>query len=597
MSLKAKKYFILILCISVFIILIGRLYKLQIIDQWEYGKESQKNSVRKYVVSPARGLIFDKSGNILIDNTPSYTLTIVPKKFDRKLLLQIANLIDEDTTYITDILNKQIGTNRFNPTKIKRDLDFKTIAYIEENRDLLEGVDYIVEASRSYPSKVRASHVIGYSREISEEALQKQTDNYYNMGDVVGQSGLEKNYEQYLRGEKGIKLVNVDVNGRVIGDYNGGKNDIKPINGSDLFLSLDIELQEYAEKLLGQRKGAIVALDPRNGEILCLVSKPDFDLKLFTGSRKNKELQAVLLDERNPLFNRVVQTRYPPGSTWKMMMAAAGMGSGKITPTSTIACEGSFKIGDRTFGDHGAYGSISVPVALEVSSNVFFYKLSLMIGLDNYNKYAKLYGFGQKTGIDLPSEVSGLVPSEEYFNKRYGEGNWGKGHLVNLGIGQGELGVSPIQLVCYVAAMAMNGEYHQPHLVTKIKNSSTGVEVTPEYYTRNIDLPQSYYSAIRRGMYLVVNGGSGTAKNIRSGKFILSGKTGTAQNTKANNHSWFIGFAPFDEPKIAVCVLGENQGWGNEFAAPLAAAIMIRYLSNYSEDVYNELKNTGGVKD
>ena len=491
-----------------------------------------------------------------------------------------------------------MGTNRFNPAKIKRDLDFRTIAYIEENRERLSGVDYLVEASRIYPSqKVRASHILGYSGEISEENLQKQTEDYYKMGDLIGLSGLEKFYEHKLRGEKGIKLVTVDVNGKVLGDFNEGRNDVKPINGADLHLSLDVELQNYAERLLGQHKGAIVAIDPRNGEVLCLVSKPDYELKLFTGSKKNKELQQVLLDERHPLFNRVIQTRYPPGSTWKMMMAATGMATGKITPTSTIACEGSFTIGERTFSDHGAYGSISVPVALEVSSNVFFYKLALMVGLENYNKYSHLFGFGQKTGIDLPGEVNGLVPSEEYFNKAYGEGKWGKGHIVNLGIGQGELGVSPIQLACYVGAIAMNGEYYQPHLVMKIINPTTGLEETPEFYKRTIDMSSSYYSAIKRGMYLVVNGGSGTAKNVHSSKFVLAGKTGTAQNTKANNHSWFVGFAPYDDPKIAICVLGENAGWGNEYAAPIAAAIMVRYLSNYEEDVYGDIKNSGAVHD
>jgi len=512
---------------------------------------------------------------------------ITPSQFNLDNLNEVANLIEVTPEYIKEILSKVKGTNRFSPVKIKRDVEFRVISFIEENKDRLRGVDYQVEALRFYPNNFRASHTFGYTKEISEKQLGKQVGNYYTQGDVIGSSGLERIYENNLRGEKGRKLVSVDVKGKEVGSYNDGKDDIKPVNGFDLLLSLDSELQEYAENLLGSRRGAIIALDPRTGEILCMVSKPDFDLSLFSGPTDPKIVSSLLTNKDKPLFNRVVQSRQPPGSTWKMLMGFAGLGSGVITTTSTISCGGSFRYGNRTFEDHGAYGSINVTRAIEVSANVFFYKLGLKIGLDNYNKYGKMFGFGLKTGIDIPGEISGLLPSVEYFNKVYGSKGWTQGFLVSLGIGQGELGVTPVQMVAYTAAISMEGLYIQPHIVRRIVNPITGQEEILEFEQRKIDLPNEYFKAIKKGMYLVVNG-NGTAKNIRSSEFVLAGKTGTAQVTKGNNHSWFVGFAPYDDPQIAVCVLGENAGWGSQFAAPLAAAIMIRYLSGNSVDVYDE---------
>ncbi|MBL7127458.1 MAG: penicillin-binding protein 2 [Ignavibacteria bacterium] len=587
MDLAIKKYIIFSICFAILAILIGRLIQLQLLNVEEFGKKSQKNSVKIITDIPARGLMYDRNGKVVVDNKPAYSLMITHSQFNFDNLNEVANLIEVTPEYINEILSKVKGTNRFSPVKIKRDVEFRVISYIEENKERLRGVDYQVEALRFYPNTFKASHTFGYTKEISEKQLDKQVGNYYTQGDVMGSSGLERFYENYLRGEKGRKLVSVDVKGKEVGSYNDGKDDIKPVNGFDLLLSLDSELQEYAENRLGSRRGAIIALDPRTGEILCMVSKPDFDLSLFSGPTDSKVFADLLLHKDKPLFNRVVQSRQPPGSTWKMLMGFAGLGSGVITTTSTISCGGSFRYGNRTFEDHGAYGSINVTRAIEVSANVFFYKLGLKVGLDNYNKYGKMFGFGLKTGVDIPGEISGLLPSEEYFNKVYGPKGWTQGFLVSLGIGQGELGVTPVQMVAYTAAISMEGLYIQPHIVRRIVNPITGQEEILEFEQRRIELPNEYFKAIKKGMYLVVNG-NGTAKNIRSSEFVLAGKTGTAQVTKGNNHSWFVGFAPYDNPQIAVCVLGENAGWGSQFAAPLAAAIMIRYLSGNTEDVYEE---------
>ncbi len=567
--------------------IVVRLAQLQLLEQREYGKESERNSIKKITDIPARGLIFDRNGTVIVDNKPSYSFTITPYLFDKSNLQFISDLIDTDPEYITELLNKAKGTNRFNPLIVKRDINFKIISYIEENRDKLKGVSYQVQSTRLYPAKFKGSHIFGYTGEITDKQLQESKEEYYRQGDLVGISGLEKYYEKYLRGEKGSKLISVDVNGREVGPYNEGLNDISSINGSDLFTSIDSELQEYAERLMQNKRGAVIAMDPTNGEILCLVSKPDFDLNVFAGKTDTKKIGALFSDPNKPLFNRAIQTRYPPGSTWKMMMALAGLSSGKITTTSTISCPGSFQYGNRVFGDHGSYGAIGVSRAIEVSSNVFFYKLGLMLGLEDYYKYSSMFGFGQKTLIDLPNENKGLLPSIQYYDKIFGKNKWPQSVLISLGIGQGELGVSPVQMVSYTATIAMSGKYFQPHIVRKIKNSSTGKEESLIFENRNIDIPQKYFDIVRKGMYLVVNG-NGTAKNIKSSEYTLAGKTGTAQNPNGNNHSWFVGFAPYDEPKIAICVLGENAGWGNQFAAPIAAALMIRYLSGNTKDVYDE---------
>jgi penicillin-binding protein 2 len=591
MDSTIKKIILYIFVGCIFVILVTRLVYLQVISVDELSKDSNKNAIKNITETPARGLMFDRNGKVVVDNRPSYTLTITPYQFDKANLNEIAALVNLPPEKLKEELEKVKGTNRFNPVKIKRDLDFKQISFLSENKERLKGVDYQVEAQRVYPNKFRASHIFGYTKEISEKQLDKQVGDYYTQGDLIGSNGLEQTYEEILRGVKGNKFVSVDVKGKEVGAFNDGKSDIPPVNGSDLILSIDADLQEYAEKLMANKHGGIIAMDPRTGEILCMVSKPDFDLSVFSGPTDPKEFAKLILDKEKPLFNRAIQAKYPPGSTWKMMMSLAGLGSGELTTKSTIVCEGSFTYGGRTWEDHGSYGAIPITTALEKSANVFFYKLGLKLGLANYDKFSGMFNFGKRTGIDLPNETSGLLPTQEYYDKIFGPRGWNQSVLINLGIGQGELLVSPVQLCAYSCAIAMNGLYNQPHFVSKIKNSQTGQEENFKYDSRQIDMPKSYFEVVQKGMYLVVNG-SGTAKNIKNADYSIVGKTGTAQNS-GNNHSWFVGYAPYEDPKIAICVLGENAGWGNAFAAPIAGAIMVRYLSGNSVDVFNENAGSG----
>ncbi len=583
MELSKRKNIYYLFSFLVVVVLSGRLVQLQLINPERFDKESEKNSVKTLITTPARGLIYDKNYKILVDNKPAYSVTITKKDFDTSNTELIAGLLNMDPEDLRNDLKEIEGTNRFIPQRISRDVDFKVVSYIEENRDQLKGVDYKIEPIRLYPNELRASHMIGYTKEISKDFLKNQQNDYYKQGDIVGITGLEAGYETYLRGEKGFEFILQDSKGREVGKLNDGKNDVKAVSGYDLILSVDADLQAYGEKLLGNRKGAIVAMDPNNGEVLCLVSKPDYDLNDFSGKLSPEVWNRLNTDPDKPLFNRATMTRYPPGSTFKMVSALASLQEGIMKPNSTIPCEGSFTYGDKVFKDHGAYGSIGFTTAIEHSVNVFFYKLVLKIGFDNWHKYGSMFGFGDRTGIDIPEETKGLLPSPEYFNKVYGPKGWTQGFVVSLGIGQGELGVSPLQMAAYCTALSNSGTYYQPHCVKFLKNPDTGELVPVSYKKRELDIDKSYFAIVQKGMYNVVNG-SGTATAIRTSYVTIAGKTGTAENPHGKDHSWFIAFAPYDDPKIAICVMVENAGFGAAVAAPIAQRMILKYLFGNMED-------------
>lgn len=583
MESSNRKNVFYLLSFVAFLVLTGRLVQLQLVNPEHFDKESERNSVKTIITTPARGLIFDRNYKLVVDNKPSYSVTVTKKEFDTTNIALLSKLLDYDPDEIRSTLKDIKGTNRFIPTRIARDVEFKVVSYIEENRDQLTGIDYKIEPIRLYPNNFRASHIFGYVNEISKSKLKNQVGDYYKQGDVVGVTGLEAGYEKYLRGEKGYRFVLQDSKGREVGSLNDGKNDFNSVSGYDLILSLDGDLQEYAEKLLGDRKGAVVAVDPNNGEVLTMVSKPDFDLNLFSGKISPDVWNSLNTDPDKPLFNRATMTRYPPGSTYKMVSAIASLQEGFMNPSSTIPCGGSFRFGDRVFHDHGAYGYIGIPMAIEVSSNVFFYKLVLKIGLENWTKYGEMFGFGERPGIDIPEETAGLLPSEQYFNKVYGPTGWTLGYVVSLGIGQGELGVSPLQMADYCAILANSGTFYQPHLVKFLKNPNSG-EMTPvSYKKRELNVDKKYFDIVRYGMYKVINGW-GTARSIRTPLVDIAGKTGTAQNPHGRDHSWFIAFAPYENPQIAVCVMVENAGYGAAVAAPIAQRIVLKYLFGSADE-------------
>jgi penicillin-binding protein 2 len=576
-EIYGKRRAMYIIITLIFLLYLGRLYQLQLIYRDEYGKKSEENSIRTIPREPVRGTIFDRNGTLVVDNRPAFSVTIMPFEFDRKNINYLAQLLSLDPEFVSDRLKKGETYSRFAPIKIKRDIDFKTLAALEENRSRLPGVDYEVESKRFYTTNAHASHVLGYTKEISEAQI-KILGEDYAPGDVVGSSGLEADYETTLRGKKGAELTVVNVRGQVIGRFEGGKNDVQAVQGDNLLLSMDFGLQAFAESLMTGRRGAVVAVDPNDGGVLALVSMPDYDLSLFSGVTTPELWRSLNEDEASPLFNRATLTRYPPGSTFKMVLAVAALESGTITPSWRVTCTGAFRYGNKVFKDLHVHGSVDLIEAIQRSCNVYFYQLMLKTGLDPWSHYGAEFGFGRLTGIDIFEENPGILPTQAYMDRRYGRSGWTRGFLPSFGIGQGDVGVTPLQMALYAAALATKGEYNEPHVVHAVVRSNPHSTDTVAPSLRMIDVSDATWSAVREGMRRVVEepggtGGMARVKGIQSG-----GKTGTAQNPHGPDHAWYIGFAPYDHPKIAIAVLVENAGFGGSVAAPIAGQCIERYL-------------------
>lgn len=560
-----------------FLFLLGRLVQLQFLYQDVYGRKSEENSIRPIARDPIRGFMFDRNGVLLVDNRPSYTCTITPAEFRPNAIPFLSKILGVDSEFIQERIQKGVLYNRFAPTKLRRDIDFPTLSAIEENRDKLPGVDYQIESKRYYPTRSKAAHLFGYTKEVSDQQLTTKGDDY-RPGDIIGAIGLEAGYEDFLRGQKGYEFITVNARGQMLGAYNEGKNDIAAKEGNDLYLAIDGAVQSLAESLLANKRGAVVAIDPDDGGVIALASKPDFDLTAFGGVTPPEVWNSLNTDTARPLFNRATMTRYPPGSTFKMVLAAAALEEGVVDPNARIYCTGGFRFGNRVFKDHVTHGSTNMVEAIQRSCNVYFYQLMLKTGFEPWTHYGQEFGFGSPTGIDILEETSGLLPSEEYFNRIYGEGRWTQGYLVSLAIGQGEVGVSPLQMACYAATLGNKGFYRTPHVVERIRDRETGEFRSVPFATRKVELSDRAWKIIRDGMYRCVNEEGGTGSTARVAGIAVAGKTGTAQNPHGADHAWFIGFAPMDHPKIAICALVENAGFGGTIAAPIAGMCIEQYL-------------------
>ncbi len=554
-----------------------RLAYLQMVRGTELLQRSETQAIKQLTKEPYRGCVYDRNGKVMVQNSASYTLVITPNDFNSDcipLLSRLTGLAESDlkATY------EENRVNRFAQVKIMRDLDDNLRAAIEENHDLLPGVDLSIETKRTYEIKARASHLFGYRSEVSQEQL-KNVGSYYRSGDLIGQSGLEKSHEDLIRGNKGIQFVAVNAAGQPIENFNKGKSDIEASEGADLYTGLDPSLQEVAERGLKGDNGGIVVMDPRSGEIMALVSAPDYDLSKFTSGKLSNEYMELVRDPEKPLFNRATQAQYPPGSTWKMLMALAGLQEHLIDEHSTINCPGSYTYGGRTFKCHGGrHGPITVQRAIHVSCNTFFYELGRRMGIETYNKYGTMFRFGQSTGVDLREESRGLLMNRELYGKRGVTGVLIDGRMINLGIGQGEIGVTPLQMAAYCCALANKGVYYQPHIVRSYYYKDRSKMETMAHDSVVLPIDKKYFDLVHRAMYDVCNTAGGTAQNVKVDGIKVCGKTGTAQNPHGRDHSWFICFAPEENPTIAMCVMVENAGFGSERAAPIARDILDAYF-------------------
>ncbi len=556
-----------------------RLFQMQILDRTSYEDRSAGNSIKTIEDIPLRGAFYDRNFRLLVNNIPAYTLQIVPDKYDTKLNKILEAVLEAEPGFIDNILEQNKKYSKFLPVSIKRGINFEIVAWLEENADNLPGVSYRIEMHRGYPNRVTGSHIFGYTREISLDQLRKES-NIYRTGDQVGANGLEKTYEEILRGKKGNRFVLVNSRRKEIGSFKNGTEDIKPVKGSDLILTIESITQSVAEEEFKDKIGALVAIEPGSGEILTLVSAPGFDLTEFSYNTTKEYLNYVINHPDKPLFNRSTMSVKPPGSTYKMITAIAGLDLGIITSTSTYRCAGGLDFG-RFFKCHEAHGKVNVISAIEMSCNTFFYNLILKIGIEKWAEYGERFGFGIKSNIDIGEESGGLIPTAEYYEKRYGE-NWPRSILLSLVIGQGETSVTPLQLAQYTALIANGGKGYQPHFVKGYIDANHEM-IIPDFEFKDVGIDKSYFDIIKRGMYLVVNGERGTAPFLKYSEYKISGKTGTAQNPHGEDHAWFVGFAPFDNPKIAIAVIVENVGFGGTHAAPIAKKVIETYLNTLKE--------------
>ena len=562
-----------IIVVLIFVAFTTRLVQLQVLDYGIYSERTQTQAIKKIRTAPVRGMMFDRNGKIIVQNVPNFTVTVVPNEFRNESMPLLADILQMDSTEIYDALKN--SRNRFNPIRILRDAPQNIIARIEENFDYLPGVEIIIDSKRIYDFSCNMAHVIGYTREITREQLQRLQ--YYRPGDMIGQNGLEQTYEDLLRGRDGINFVAVDNIGRRVDAFADGKNDITPSNGFGINLTIDIDLQELAEQLLTGKRGAVVAIDPNNGEVIICASKPDYDPRLFSGRVPAEIYNQLYNDKSHPLLARALQSQYPPGSTWKMLIALAALQEGLITENSTILCRGGYQIGDRTVRCHSACGHINVRAALRSSCNTFFCELAVRLGMERFEKYGKMFNFGRRTEIDLPFEARGRLPTREWLQRRDKSRRNFTGMLANYGIGQGEILTTPLQMAAYTATIANGGIYFQPHLVKSVYNQITGKIEDLHFDSKQIPIDRKHFNTVKDGMWSAVNGG-GTGSGVAISGLNICGKTGTAQNPHGKSHSWFVAFAPRENPQIALCVMIENAGYGSAVAAPIAKRIFHEFF-------------------
>lgn len=596
---------VVILVAAVFVL---KLVHLQIIEAGLYKKESESQAIKQMIIEPFRGNMYDRNGTLIVHNEPSFSVRLTPNDFRLESLPLLLSIIPADTMEIirsmsvlysettfeekvvpelremlaidtAKIIKRSANVGfytRFTPIKIYRDADFSEISLLEEFNDYLSGIDVIVESKRLYQFEGNMAHILGYTREISRKELDRMQ--YYRPGDIIGKRGLEKSYEDMLRGQEGIRFIAVNSAGRKISSFEKGRNDIKSRNGFDLYLSIDHVLQKKAEDLMKNKRGAIVALDPNTGGIICFASSPDYDPRAFTGKISTEDYNGIINDPGIPMLNRVIQTRYPPGSTWKMLIAIAALQENFIDKNTRFHCPGGMKLGRRFFKCHGAHGSINVTTAIQASCNTFFYQLGLKMGMEPFEKYGKMFGFGQHTNIDIPGEKKGILPTMEWLEGNKWTGGFTRGKLLNYGIGQGEILVTPLQLAVYTAAIANGGTMHQPHFVDEVYNNMSNRFETPDYQSKKLPIDKDVFEIVREGMYRVVNRGGGTALIARIPGKGVCGKTGTAQNPHGKDHAWFTCFAPKEKPEIVVTVLVENAGFGSTHAAPVARDLLYTHF-------------------
>ena len=579
------RYAIGFVILIMFICLVG-LIRLQLFEHKKLYKMSQDNRLRVLPILPKRGLIYDRQGRVIVNNRPSYTVSVIPaEEVKYRTLPKLSTLIGFDTTRIRSRI-KANTVSRYQPAAIKRDVPFETIAILEEQYNRFPGVSYQMESVRDYSKRLGVEAFTGYVGEISESELKASGAEDLRPGNVVGKRGLERQYDRLLRGIEGTSLIEVSASGQIIGEY---KEELpeQPTPGADLWLTIDIDLQKACVAAMDTFCcGGVIAMDPRNGEVLAMVSFPSYDPNIFSGVIPESLWQVISTDTTHPLLNRPLRGLYPPASPAKLVTLGAGLEEGLVTAHTTFkACVGGYQFGNRFFRcwKAGGHGKTQAVQSLERSCDVYYYQLGAELGIDKLSYYYGLSGFGSQSGIDLPGEYKGLNPNTAYYDSTFGKGRWSRGLVLNLAIGQGELLVNLLQTAQFYCGVVNGGKVYRPHLVKIIHHPDKAPEtITPELSFK-LPFSESTLKILNEGIRLVVEGEDGTARHLRNPNYSIGGKTGTAENPHGENHSWFIGVAPLESPEIVVAVIIENSGHGSEIAAPMVGKIIESFMKKRSE--------------
>ncbi len=556
-----------------------KLFYLQILNYPYYRGLSDSNSLRLITARAPRGIITDRNGEILATNVPSYSLYVVPAdlKAYGSTMVRLSQILDEPLSSLEMTVESRRKRRKFEPIRLQAHLDETLIAQIEENRARLPGVYIQMEPERYYPHGELASHILGYIGEISEEDLTRLRESGYSVGAVVGKKGIERVYDQVLRGEDGGVQIEVDASGvqRRTLAYK------KPIQGQTLQLTIDWKIQELAENLLNDQIGSIVVTNPKTGEILAMVSHPNFDPNEFVSGISYKDWNKLLKDKNHPLENRPIQGQYPPGSIFKPITALAALEEGVIDFKKVFLCKGIFwyKTTPYRCWRTSGHGWVNLERAIIESCDVFFYQLSLLVKVDKISDMAKEMGLGSKSKVDLDSEATGLVPSPQWKEATQHQ-PWFPGNTIQMSFGQGYLLTTPLQMLDVTSGWAMNGMIYKPHLLYKVVDQNTGravFEKQPEVL-RSAKLDQKSLDFIKATMEKVVSSSVGTGKRARIKDVRVAGKTGSAENPHGADHAWFTAYAPAEDPKVAVIVMVENGGEGGVVSAPIAKRVMEQTL-------------------
>jgi len=577
-----RKNLVIAIFIIVGVVYLVRLFYLQVVDD-TYKQYATNNVLRKVVQYPARGLIYDRNGELLVYNKAAYDLLVTPREVKAFDTLKFCNLLDITIEDFRQRLKEARDYSPFKPSVIVKQISPEKYAVLQEQLYKVRGFYVQSRTLREYPRPM-AAHLLGYVGEVTRDMI--EANPYYQSGDYIGISGIERSYENELRGKKGVKYYMVDVHNRIQGSYLQGEADTMAQIGKNLITTLDADLQQYAESLLVNKRGSVVAIEPATGEILVFANSPDYDPNLLVGRERGVNYMKLVSDPLKPLFNRALMAQYPPGSTFKMANALVALQEGVITPKTQFYCAHGYYSGNFRVGCHHDQSFDLVP-SISRSCNAYYVYVFRAI-LENrkyrdvreaYNawrEYMLKFGFGRTLETDFVHELKGLVPTSDYYERFVFRGSrWRALPIVSLSIGQGEIGITPLQLANYAAILANRGYYYIPHMVKAIE----GQEIHPRFRQPvNAGIDREHYDLVIEGMYQVMESGTGAMSRIPG--IAVCGKTGTAQNPHGADHSVFMAFAPKDDPKIAVSVYIENGIWGSTYAAPIASLIIEKYLND-----------------